>query len=148
MVPQARSVLCVSSCDFKMYEPLVRRGRKLKPEPALATEWANANPTTWRFKLRHGVVFHDGTPLAIEDVLFSFQRAVAPGSDLAAQMSAVKEVKKIDDDTVDFITDGPAPILPNPLANDALLSKPCCRALKQQRPATLEYDESYTARPP
>jgi peptide/nickel transport system substrate-binding protein len=90
-----------------MYEPLIRRDRNLNLEPALATEWANVNPTTWRFKLRHGVTFHDGTLMTAEDVLFSFQRAVAPGSDLAAQMSAVKEVKKIDDDTVDFITEGP-----------------------------------------
>jgi ABC-type transport system substrate-binding protein len=92
-----------------MYEPLVRRDRNLKLEPALATEWTNVNPTTWRFKLRRGVKFHDGTPLTVEDVLFSFQRAVAPGSDLAAQLSEVKEVKKIGDDSIDFITEGPAP---------------------------------------
>ena len=95
MDPEARSDLFVQSFDFNMYEPLVRRDRNLKLEPALATEWANVNPTTWRFKIRHGVTFHDGTPLSVEDVLFSFQRAVAPGSDLAAQLSAVKEVKKI-----------------------------------------------------
>ena len=77
----------MSPFDFNMYEPLIRRDRNLKLEPALATEWANVNPSTWRFKLRRGVKFHDGTPLTVEDVLFSFQRAGAPGSDLAAQLS-------------------------------------------------------------
>jgi peptide/nickel transport system substrate-binding protein len=146
MDPHARSDLFVSSFDFNMYEPLIRRDRNLKLEPALATEWANINPTTWRFKLRHGVTFHDGTPMTAEDVLFSFQRAVAPGSDLAAQMSAVKEVKKIDDDTVDFITEGPAPILPNYIVSIAIMSKAWCDAHNTQRAATLKDEESYATR--
>jgi peptide/nickel transport system substrate-binding protein len=146
MDPHARGDAFVSSFDFNMYEALVRRDRNLKLEPALATEWANVNPTTWRFKLRHGVTFHDGTPMSVEDVLFSFQRAIAPGSDLAAQMAAVKEVKKTDDDTVDFITDGPAPILPNYLANVAIMSKAWCEAHNTQRAATLKDEESYATR--
>jgi ABC-type transport system substrate-binding protein len=146
MDPQARSDLFVSSFDFNMYEALVRRDRNLRLEPALATEWANINPTTWRFKLRHAVTFHDGTPLTVEDVLFSYQRAVAPGSDLIAQLSAVKEVKKIDEDTVDFITDGPAPILPNYLASIAIMSKAWCAAHNTLRAATLKDEESYATR--
>ncbi len=146
MDPHARGDSFVSSFDFNMYEPLVRRDRNLKLEPALATEWANVNPATWRFKLRQGVTFHDGTPLTAEDVLFSFQRATAPGSDLAAQMSAVKEVKKIDDDTVDFVTDGPAPILANYLATVAIMSKAWCEAHNTMRAATLKDEESYETR--
>jgi peptide/nickel transport system substrate-binding protein len=146
MDPHARSDAFVSSFDFNMYEPLVRRDRNLKLEPALATEWATINPTTWRFKLRHGVTFHDGAPLTVEDVLFSFQRAIAPGSDLAAQLSAVKEVKKIDDDTIDFVTDGPAPILPNYLAAVAIMSKAWCETHNTVRAATLKDEESYATR--
>ena len=146
MDPHARSDLFVQSFDANMYEPLVRRDRNLKLEPALATEWANVNPTTWRFKLRHGVPFPDGTPLTVEDVLFSFKRAVAPGSDLAAQLSAVKEVKKIGDDEVDFITDGPAPILPNYLASVAIMSKAWCEAHNTLSAATLKDEESYATR--
>jgi peptide/nickel transport system substrate-binding protein len=146
MDPHARGDTFVSSFDFNMYEPLVSRDRNLKLEAALATEWANVNPMTWRFKLRRGVTFHDGTPLTAEDVLFSFQRATAPGSDLAAQMSAVKEVKKIDDDTVDFVTAGPAPILPNYLAAVAIMSKAWCEAHDTMRAATLKDEESYATR--
>src|SRR5229473_3494399 len=146
MDPHARGDLFVSSFDFNMYEPLVRRDRNLKLEPALATEWANVNPTTWRFKLRQGVKFHDGTPLTVEDVLFSFQRAVAPGSDLAAQLSEVKEVKRIGDDNIDFITEGPAPILPNYLATVAIMSKAWCETHNTTRAATLKDEESFATR--
>src|SRR5271155_997612 len=90
MDPHARSDSFVSSFDFNMYEPLVRRDRNLKLEPALAIEWANVNPTTWRFKLRQGVTFHDGSPLTVEDVIFSIQRARDAGADATSQLAPVR----------------------------------------------------------
>jgi peptide/nickel transport system substrate-binding protein len=62
MDPYARSDLFVTSFDMNMYEALLRRDRDLKIEPSLPTEWSNIDPTTWQFKLRQGVKFHDGTP--------------------------------------------------------------------------------------
>jgi peptide/nickel transport system substrate-binding protein len=44
-----------------IYEPLIGRGKKLELVPALATDWKQTAPTVWRFNLRKGVVFHDGT---------------------------------------------------------------------------------------
>src|SRR5690606_29441752 len=46
-------------------------------------------------------------------VVFSFQRAVAQGSDVATKLASVKEAKIVDDHTVDFITNGPNPIFPH-----------------------------------
>lgn len=146
MDPHARADLFVTTFDMNMYEPLVRRDRNLKLEPALATEWKTVNPTTWRFKLRQGVKFHDGTPLTAEDVVFSMQRAAAPGSDLASQMASVKEINKIDDSTIDFVTTEPAPILPNYLVGVAIMSKVWCEAHDATRAAMLKDDESYTTR--
>src|SRR5258708_27031811 len=60
-----------------VYEALVRTNRKLEFELALATEWSQPNPTTWRFKLRAGVKFQDGSPMTADDVVFSFGRAAA-----------------------------------------------------------------------
>ena len=74
----------------------------MKLEPGLATEWTQTDPTIWRFKLRQGVKFHDGTPFTADDVVFSFDRATHPGSNIASPLATVKEVKKIDDFTVDF----------------------------------------------
>src|SRR5271155_5363448 len=86
MDPHARADLFVTTFDMNMYDALLRRDRDLKLEPALATEWSNTDPTTWRFKLRQGVKFHDGTPFTVDDVIFSVRRATAPGSDLAGQL--------------------------------------------------------------
>jgi peptide/nickel transport system substrate-binding protein len=146
MDPHARSDLFVTSFDMNMYEALLRRDRNLKLEPALATEWSNIDPTTWRFKLRQGVEFQDGTPFTADDVVFSFRRATAPGSDLAGQLAIVKEVKKVDDTTVDFITDGPAPILPNYLVGIAIMSKAWCEAHNATGAAMLKDEEGYATR--
>jgi peptide/nickel transport system ATP-binding protein len=146
MDPHARSDLFVTSFDMNMYEALLRRDRDLKLEPSLATEWSNIDPTTWRFKLRQGVKFHDGTLFTADDVIFSFRRATAPGSDLAGQLAIVKEVKKVDDNTVDFITDGPAPILPNYLVGIAIMSKAWCEAHNATSAAMLNDEEGYATR--
>ena len=42
--------------------------------PGLAVSWRAIDPTTWEFKLRRGVRFHDGTELTAEDVAFSIDR--------------------------------------------------------------------------
>ena len=146
MDPHARADLFVTTFDMNMYEALLRRDRELKLKPALATEWSNIDPTTWRFKLRQGVKFHDGTPFTADDVIFSVRRATAPGSDLAGQLAVVKEVKKVDDSTVDFITDGPAPILPNYLVGIAIMSKAWCEAHDTTSAAMLKDEESYATR--
>ena len=146
MDPHARSDGFVTSFDMNMYEPLVRRDRNLKLEPALAVAWSNTDPTTWRFKLRHGVKFHDGTPFIADDVIFSYQRAVATGSDVAALLSSVKEAKKVNAYTVDFITDGPSPILPNYLVGVAIMSKAWCEAHGTTRAASHEDKENYATR--
>ena len=147
MDPYARQETFLLLFDMSMYEPLVRRNRQMKLEPGLATEWSNVDPTTWRFKLRQGVKFHDGSPFAADDVLFSYDRAKHPGSNLGSPLSTVKEVKKIDDSTVDLITDGPDPILPYNLPGVAIMSKKWCEEHNTTRAADLtKNEESYATR--
>src|SRR5215813_8958603 len=43
--------------------------------PMLATEWKLIDDTTWEFKLRDGVKFHNGTPFTAKDVKASIERA-------------------------------------------------------------------------
>src|SRR5688500_713604 len=56
------------------FDKLVEYGDKLEIRPALATSWKLIDNTTWEFKLRKDVVFHDGTPFTAEDVIFSIER--------------------------------------------------------------------------
>ena len=147
MDPYAREETFLLSFDSNMYEPLIRRNAKMELEPGLATEWKQTDPTTWRFTLRQGVKFHDGTPFTADDVVFSYDRATHPGSNLSSPLSTVKAVKKIDDSTVDFITDGPDPILPMNLTVIGIMSKKWCEEHNTTRAADLtKNEESYATR--
>ena len=147
MDPYAREETFLLLFDQSMYEPLIRRDRTMKQAPGLATEWSRTDPTTWRFKLRQGVKFHDGTPFTADDVVFSVDRATHPGSNLSGPLASVKEVRKIDDYTVDFITDGPNPILPYNLPTVAIMSKKWCEEHNATRAADLtKNEESYATR--
>jgi peptide/nickel transport system substrate-binding protein len=81
--------------------------------PRLALSHRIVNETTWEFKLRRGVRFHNGDPFTAVDVKFSFERYLDPKtkSTSAPILRHIKEVKIIDDYTVQFITEKPDPIL-------------------------------------
>ncbi len=123
MDPHSRNVTPTTSFLSNIYEPLVRRGRDMKMEGALATSWSSTGPDTWRFTLRKDVKFHDGSPFTADDVIFTVGRTRGPGSALAGVLASVADVKKIDDYTVDFVTKGPNPILPFELLGWLQMSK-------------------------
>ena len=106
-----------------IYEPLVRLDKELKLEPALAVSWEVIEPTTWRFKLRSGVKFHDGRSFGADDVVASLKRAGDPNSPYRVALSAVKDVVKIDDLTIDVLVKAPYPLLLNDLAAVFIMSQ-------------------------
>jgi peptide/nickel transport system substrate-binding protein len=146
--PYARNETFLLSFNHNMYEPLVRRDRDLKLEPALATEWSQPAPDVWRFKLRQGVKFSDGTPFNADDVEFSYNRVLDPNSNLRSNFSTVKEFHKIDDYTVEFVTKGPDPILPEELTTWTMMSKVWCVKNHAEQPADLNKpnEEGYASR--
>src|SRR6478609_9750612 len=75
--------------------------------PALATKWTQTSPTVWRFDLRPNVKFHDGTSFTAEDVLFTFKRAAGEGSDMKGYTNPIKEVRKLNDLTIEIETTAP-----------------------------------------
>jgi peptide/nickel transport system substrate-binding protein len=106
-----------------IYESLVRHDRNLRFEPALATGWTVMAPDHWRFAIRRGVVFHDGSPLTAADVVASLRRASVPNSPYAAVTHMIREVVQVDDATVDILLRGPYPVLINDLSGIAILSE-------------------------
>jgi peptide/nickel transport system substrate-binding protein len=99
--------------NINMYDSLLHKNTKLEYEPSLATAWKTLDDTTWEFKLRQGVKFHNGDPFSAEDVKFSFDRVIDPAtkSPQYGNIRAIKEVKIIDPYTVHLITDKPFPLL-------------------------------------
>jgi peptide/nickel transport system substrate-binding protein len=147
MDPYARQETFLLAFNQNMYEPLIRRNREMRLEPGLATEWAQTEPNVWRLKLRQGVRFHDGTPFSADDVVFSFERATNPGSNIASPLATIREVKKIDDFAVELVTDGPDPILPYSLPTWAIMSKKWCEQHNTTRAADLtKNEENYATR--
>jgi peptide/nickel transport system substrate-binding protein len=117
-----------------VYEPLVTRDRNYKLAPSLATDWKQTSPTVWRFNLRKGVEFHDGTPFTADDVIFSYERAKGDGSDMKSYVGQIKEIKKIDAHTIDFVLNNPFPILPELFTQWMMVSKKWCETNQATKP--------------
>jgi peptide/nickel transport system substrate-binding protein len=98
-----------------VFDTLTWSGDGLEIEPRLATSWKAVDNTTWEFKLRSGVKFHDGSDFTAEDVKFSIARMQVPmgPNPTTIYVRRVKEVQTPDPLTVRIVTDGPAPNLPN-----------------------------------
>src|SRR5262244_1099740 len=102
--------------NINMFDSLLHKNTKLEYEPSLATSWKALNDTTWEFKLRKGVKFHNGDPLTAEDVKFSFDRVLEPGKEQKrspqyGNVRAIKEVRVVNPETVHLVTDKPFPLL-------------------------------------
>jgi peptide/nickel transport system substrate-binding protein len=107
-----------------VYEGLVRRGKDMAVEPSLALSWEPIGEGEgWRFQLREGVTFHDGSTFSAEDVLFSYQRASDEASDTRSWFSSVSAVNVVDQFTVDILTSAPNPIFPDSIANWMIMDK-------------------------
>ena len=138
MDPHALNEALQLSLLGNVYEPLIGRDQKLALTPALATRWSATSPTVWRFELRRGVRFHDGTPLTAADVVFSFQRAAGEGSDMRSTTASIKAVRAVagagGSDAIEIETHAPFPILPDVISNIYIMSRAWCEANQATRP--------------
>ncbi len=128
MDPHGLALLYHTRVNTQIYESLVNRDEKFRLEPALAQSWQRVSPALWRFKLRSGVKFHDGSILNADDVVFSIERAMGPTSQRAFALKSIATVKKIDDLTIDFVLATPDAVLPEKLVQIAVMSRAWCKA--------------------
>ena len=80
MDPHSLALQYHTRVAFTIYESLVGRDQNYRITPVLATEWHAIDATTWRFKLRPDVHFHDGSVFTADDAVFSLERALSPPS--------------------------------------------------------------------
>ncbi|WP_203077434.1 ABC transporter substrate-binding protein [Falsiroseomonas ponticola] len=123
--PQFNLLGSNTSALRNVYDTLLSRDQNLQVRPSLAESWRAVDGTTWEFKLRPGVRFHDGSPLTADDVKFTIERitrvANNPNS-YATYIQGIREVQVVDPLTVRFLTDGPVPLLPTNISNVFIIS--------------------------
>lgn len=100
-----------------VYETLVTQtpGDYVNVKPMLATKWERVNGgKAWRFTLRQGVKFWDGSPFTAEDVKFSLDRLVNLKDQPGVYASNLEAVQVVDAATVDLVMKDPnSPLLIN-----------------------------------
>ncbi len=107
---------------YNVFDTLIRRNflDNNKLEPALALSWERTSDTVMQFKLREGVTFHNGDPFTAEDVKYTFDRINKEDSFLSGAkgyFSTFKEVRVIDDYTVEIETALPDPLIEQRVAS-------------------------------
>jgi len=117
-----------------VFDTLTWSGSGLEVEPRLAESWRAIDPTTWEFKLRKGVKFHDGSDFTAEDVKFSIERIpmVAGPNPTTIYVRRVKETRITDPHTIQIVSNGPAPVLPNDFIRLFIVSSKAAAGLTRE----------------
>ena len=104
--------------SFNVFDNLVSRHPDQKLHPGLATEWKLEGQTTWRFKLRPGVKWHNGDPFSSADAKFSLDRTLDPATKVRVStvFTSIDRIETPDAATLVIHTKKPDPLLPARLA--------------------------------
>ena len=114
MDPNMHAEAPTTNVVINIYDTLLMMDLDSNIVPALAESYEALDDTTWEFKLRDDVVFHNGEAFDAESVKYTIERILDPEMNSAqvAHISAIEEVKIIDPYTVHIITSEPFPTLP------------------------------------
>src|SRR4029450_10232457 len=104
--------------SFNNFDNLTSRHPDGKLYPGLATEWKLQGETTWGFKLRPGVKFHNGDPFTSADAKFSLERTYDPTvkTMVSTVFTTIDRIEAPDPFTLLIHTKKPDPLLPARLA--------------------------------
>lgn len=145
--PHAQNESLTIAGSSYVYEPLVQYDERFEIAAALATEWQQLSPTLWKFTLRDGVTFHDGTPFEADDVVFSIKRAMAPTSHFKAYVNGIKDVRAAGGHAVEIETEGPNPVLLRQLTNVFIMNRDWAEKNNALQPQDFsKKEETFSAR--
>src|SRR5215470_7282402 len=104
--------------SFNLFDNLTSRHPDGKLYPGLATDWKLTAPSTWTFKLRSGVKYHNGDPFSSADAKFSLERTYDPNAKtmVATVFTTIDRIEVPDATTLVIHTKKPDPLLPARLA--------------------------------
>lgn len=105
----AKSTTFAYPMNVNVYEPLIKLGSDYSLQPGLAESWELIEPNTFRFHLRRGVKWHDGSDFDADDVVWTWGKRQLEGESLGtlARTLGPESVKKVDDFTVDIAPEQP-----------------------------------------
>lgn len=108
-----------------VFESLVSMDAKMRLQPELAESWRAVDETTWEFKLRKGVKFHDGTEFTAQDFIYTACRipnvANSPSS-FTVYTKGIAAIETPDPHTLVIKTGKPYPLLPMELSTFGIIS--------------------------
>ena len=114
-----------SHACYNLYDPLVYPSSDGGIRSHIATAWwpVDDNPKIWRFRIREGIRFHDGTELGPEDVAFSMERFMALGSGYSGTIGKVIRTEVVGVDEVEFELEIASVVFPETLPNFWIVNK-------------------------
>lgn len=93
------------SIDSLIFEKFIYIGRDGKPTPGIAKEWTvSSDSLTYTFKIQEGLHWSDGSDLSVDDVLFTFDTAMAldPNVSVGAALEGTN-ITVVDEQTIQFV---------------------------------------------
>jgi len=124
--PHQVNVAPNNAVGWHIYDALTHVDADARLVPGLALAWRALDETTWEFKLRPGVKFHDGSDFTAADVVFSIERANELGKSGGQYASFVKPIvstRIVDAHTIRFKTAAAYAMLPYDLNSIFIVSK-------------------------
>lgn len=106
---------------YMVYDMLFALDGKLQPQPQMVDSWSTSQDgLTWRFTLRDGLLFHDGSPVEAKDAVASIKRWSVKRADGQALMARTEEIVAVDDKTFEIRLEKPFGPMLSVLANPSL----------------------------
>lgn len=128
-----------------LYDGILTRDTSMSILPELAVSYSQISPTVYEFKIRDGVVFHDGSAMTAEDVKFTLERLTKDGgmgngqtSPRKSLLGPLSEVEIVDGNTVRVTLSEPWPLLPAMLPFQEIVSKSFAESAGTEGLATQE----------
>jgi peptide/nickel transport system substrate-binding protein len=113
--------------SHQVYDFLAYADQNNQVVPDLATKWSSPDGKVWTFEIRQGVKFQNGSPMTVDDVVYSFNRLRDPkvGAPTVSLYANIASIAATDSSHVVFTLTNPNPEFPSDVADyhAAVLSK-------------------------